>query len=137
MARPHAWERSYPPGVRWDGPIVPSTLPALFDRAVAAHGPRTAIEFRGRAISFEELGQRVHRTAAALLRDGVGPGASLALYLPNTPYHPRRLLRRRQGGARLAHLSPLDAERELAHKLKDSGARVLVTTNSALCCRWP
>jgi long-chain acyl-CoA synthetase len=32
-------------------------------------------------------------------------------------------------GARLIHLSPLDAERELAHKLKDSGARVLVTTN--------
>ena len=27
------------------------------------------------------------------------------------------------------HLSPLDAERELAYKLKDSGARVLVTTN--------
>ena len=27
------------------------------------------------------------------------------------------------------HLSPLDAERELAFKLKDSGARTLVTTN--------
>ena len=27
------------------------------------------------------------------------------------------------------HLSPLDAERELAYKLKDSGARILVTTN--------
>jgi long-chain acyl-CoA synthetase len=130
MARPHAWERSYPPGVRWDGPIVPSTLPALFDRAVAAHGPRTAIEFRGRAIAFEELGQRVHRTAAALLRDGVGPGASLALYLPNTPYHPDAFFGGAKAGARLAHLSPLDAERELAHKLKDSGARVLVTTNS-------
>ena len=27
------------------------------------------------------------------------------------------------------HLSPLDAERELAFKLQDSGARILVTTN--------
>ena len=29
------------------------------------------------------------------------------------------------------HLSPLDAERELAHKIKDSGAKSIVTTNFA------
>src|SRR5262249_45344166 len=29
----------------------------------------------------------------------------------------------------IVHLSPLDAERELAHKLHDSGVRILVTTN--------
>jgi long-chain acyl-CoA synthetase len=34
-----------------------------------------------------------------------------------------------KAGARLVHLSPLDAERELIHKLRDSGARVIVTTN--------
>ncbi|HEX2553822.1 MAG TPA: dicarboxylate--CoA ligase PimA [Microvirga sp.] len=129
MSRPRPWERSYPPGVRWDAPIVPSTLPALLDKAVAAHGPRVAIEFRGRTISFDALGETVARTAAALLRDGIGSGTPLALYLPNTPYHPYAFFGGAKAGARLAHLSPLDAERELAHKLKDSGARVLVTTN--------
>ncbi len=129
MPRPHPWERSYPEGVRWDAPIVPSTLPALLDEAVAKHGRRTAIEFRDRTISFDELRQQVNQTAAAFMRDGVGLGTPLALYLPNTPYHPRGFFGGAKAGARLTHLSPLDAERELAHKLKDSGARMLVTTN--------
>ncbi|HEV2603918.1 MAG TPA: dicarboxylate--CoA ligase PimA [Microvirga sp.] len=129
MPRPHPWERSYPPGVRWDAPITRSTLPALIDEAVVAHGPRTAIEFRERTITFEVLGREVNRFGAALMRDGMGPGTALALYLPNTPYHPFAFFGGAKAGVRLAHLSPIDAERELAHKLKDSGARVLVTTN--------
>src|SRR3954451_15511626 len=36
-----------------------------------------------------------------------------------------------KAGIRAVHMSALEAERELAHKLKDSGARVLVTTNWA------
>jgi long-chain acyl-CoA synthetase len=106
-----------------------STLPALIDEAVAAHGPRTAIEFRERPITFEALGHEVNRFGAALMRDGMGPGTALALYLPNTPYHPFAFFGGAKAGVRLAHLSPIDAERELAHKLTDSGARVLVTTN--------
>ncbi len=129
MPRPHPWERSYPPGVRWDAPITRSTLPALVDEAVAAHGPRAAIEFRERTITFEVLGREVNRFGAALMRDGMGPGTALALYLPNTPYHPFAFFGGAKAGVRLAHLSPIDAERELAHKLTDSGARVLVTTN--------
>ncbi len=57
------------------------------------------------------------------------PGDAVALYLPNTPYHPIAFFAALKCGARIVHLSPLDAERELAFKLKDSGARVLVTTN--------
>jgi long-chain acyl-CoA synthetase len=34
-----------------------------------------------------------------------------------------------RAGGRVVHLSPLDAERELAYKLANSGARILVTTN--------
>ena len=32
-------------------------------------------------------------------------------------------------GARIVHLSPLDAERELIYKIKDSGARTVLTIN--------
>ncbi len=60
---------------------------------------------------------------------GVGPGTAVALYLPNTPYHPIAFFAVLKAGGRVVHLSPLDAERELAHKLADSGARILVTTN--------
>ena len=129
MARPHPWERSYPPAVRWDAPIVPSTLPRLLDGAVAAFGPHPSIEHRDRRISFADLGRLADAFAAALLAAGIGPGDALALYLPNTPDHPVTFFGGARAGLRLVHLSPLDAERELAHKLGDSGARVLVTTN--------
>jgi long-chain acyl-CoA synthetase len=125
------WEPSYPPGVRWDAPIVPSTLPKLLDDAVAAYGDRPAIEYRDRHISYTEIGRQADAFAAALLRSSIDPTGAVALFLPNTPYHPYSFFGAAKAGIRLAHLSPLDAERELAHKLHDSGARILVTTNLA------
>jgi long-chain acyl-CoA synthetase len=49
--------------------------------------------------------------------------------MPNTPFHPLAFFGALKAGARIVMLSPLDAERELAYKLNDSGARVLVTTD--------
>jgi long-chain acyl-CoA synthetase len=86
--RPFAWERSYPPGVRWDAPIETSPVSALLDRGVARSGDAPALEFRDRTISYRDLADRVERLAAALLARGVGPDTPAALYLPNTPYHP-------------------------------------------------
>ena len=125
------WERSYPPGVRWDAPIVPSTLPKLLDDAVAAYGDKPAIEYRDRHISYTEIGRQADAFAAALLRSPADAPEAVALYLPNTLYHPYAFFGAAKAGIRLAHLSPLDVERELAHKLHDSGARILVTTNLA------
>jgi long-chain acyl-CoA synthetase len=130
MNRPiFPWERSYPPGVRWDTPIEPTPIPTLLDHAVSRYGPRPAIDYRGQRFSYEELGRKADAMAATLLAEGLGAGQALALYLPNTPYHPFAFFGGARAGLRLVHLSPLDAERELAHKLTDSGARVLVTTN--------
>ena len=128
-ARPFPWERSYPPGIRWDTPIPASTIPRLLDNAVRDYAEFPAIDFRGRTTTYADLGRETHRVAAAFVCAGVRPGTPVALYLPNTPYHPLAFFGGAAAGARLAHLSPLDAERELAHKLADSGARILVTTN--------
>ena len=66
--------------------------------------------------------------AAAFLRAGYGRDTSVALYIGNTPDHPINFFGALKAGARIVHLSPLDGEIALSHKLKDSGARVLVTT---------
>ncbi len=129
--RPFAWERSYPAGIAWDAPVEVSTLPTLLRDAVAAYGELPAIEFRGRTVSYAELGRRADASARAFLARGFAPGARVALFLPNTPYHPLAFFGGATAGLCLVHLSPLDAERELAHKVNDSGARVLVTTNIA------
>jgi long-chain acyl-CoA synthetase len=128
-ARPFPWEKSYPAGLSWDMPVAISTLPALLRDAVSQYGPQPALEFRGRTITYRDLQHGAAIAAGAFLRAGFGRGSAIALYLPNTPYHPLCFFGGSMAGARLVHLSPLDAERELAHKLRDSGARVLVTTN--------
>jgi long-chain acyl-CoA synthetase len=129
MAVAHPWEKSYPPGVRWDSPLEITTLPALLDRAVQRFASKTALEYRDNAISYAELGRTTEALAAGLIDLGVKPGTSVALYLPNTPYHPYFFFAVLKAGGRVVHLSPLDAERELAYKLRNSGARIVVTTN--------
>src|SRR6202035_1488460 len=51
--------------------------------------------------------------------------------LGNTPDHPINFFGALKAGARIVHLSPLDGEIALSHKLSDSGARILVTSNLA------
>src|SRR5437899_1822653 len=127
--RPYAWEKSYPAGMRWDSPIATSTLPELLDRAEADYGDRPALEYRDRHISYRGLGDQAARAAAAFRHIGIDRGHAVALYMPNTPWHPIVFFGVLRTGAHIVHLSPLDVERELIHKLTDSGARTIVTVN--------
>src|SRR4051794_16862550 len=127
----HPGEKFYPEGVHWDDAIARGTLPELLSTSAANFGARTAIEFRDRPISYAELEDKVETAAAAFLRAGYGKNTSVALFLGNTPDHPVNFFGALKAGARIAHLSPLDGEIALSHKLSDSGARVLVTGNLA------
>ena len=125
------WEAHYPPNVDWGMTLETGPVPALLDRAVAAWPDKPAIEYRDRKISYAELGRLVDRMAAGFLKEGLGAGRTLALFLPNTPWHTVCFFAALKAGARLVHLSPLDAPRELAHKMMDSGADVVITTDLA------
>ena len=125
----HPGEQFYPQGVRWDDEIARGTIPDLLAHAARDYPARPAIEFRDRAISYAELEAMAEAAAAAFLRAGYGKGATIALFLGNTPDHPVNFFGALKAGARLVHLSPLDGEIALSHKLSDSGARVLVTSN--------
>src|SRR5437879_10038997 len=125
----HPGEQFYPEGVRWDDPIARGTLPDLLSAAAAGFGSRPAIEFRDRPISYTELESLVETAASAFLRAGYGKDTSVALFLGNSPDHPVNFFGALKAGARIVHLSPLDGEIALSHKLSDSGARVLVTRN--------
>ncbi len=127
----HPGEQFYPDGVHWDDEIAQGTVPGLLAEAANAYGPRTVIEFRDRPITYAELEAMVEVAASAFLRAGHGKGTSVALFLGNTPDHPVNFFGSLKAGARVAHLSPLDGEIALSHKLTDSGSRVLVTSNLA------
>ncbi|TXN03536.1 AMP-binding protein, partial [Methylobacterium sp. WL122] len=127
-ARAEARARHFPEACDWDGAIEVGTIPDLLAAGVAgAKGP--AFDFRGRAIGFPEFADHVEAIAAGLIRLGLAPDATIGLHLPNTPFHPVAFFAAARAGLRVAHLSGLDAPRELAHKLGTTRARVLVTTN--------
>lgn len=131
----HPGEQFYPQGIHWDDPIARGTLPDLLSKASMQYGARTAIEFRDRPISYVELEAKVEIAASAFLRAGYGKNHSknnsVALFLGNSPDHPVNFFGALKAGARIVHLSPLDGERALSHKLSDSGARILVTSDLA------
>ncbi|MBV9533406.1 MAG: AMP-binding protein, partial [Bradyrhizobium sp.] len=127
----HPGEKFYPAGVHWDDPLTQGTLPDLLSQAAQNFASRTVIEFRDRPIAYAELQALVEVVAAAYLRAGYARDTSVALFLGNTPDHPVNFFGALKAGARVAHLSPLDGEIALSHKLADSGARVLVTSNLA------
>src|SRR3984893_759210 len=127
----HPGENFYPEGVHWDDPIAKGTLPDLLSKAAVDYGARPAIEFRDRGISYAELEAMVEVAASAFLRAGYGKNQSVALFLGNSPDHPINFFGALKAGARIVHLSPLDGERALSHKLSDSGARILVTSDLA------
>jgi long-chain acyl-CoA synthetase len=127
----HPGEQFYPEGVRWDDPIARGTLPDLLSKAAADYGARPALEFRDRPIGYAELEGMVEVAAASFLRAGCGSNQSVALFLGNSPDHPVNFFGALKAGARVVHLSPLDGERTLSHKLSDSGARILVTSDLA------
>ena len=102
-SREHPWEQSYPANVRWDAPIETTTLQVLLDRAVEAFGERPALEYRGRRISYRELGEhggarggRLHRPRHRPRRCGGALSSQHALS-PHRLF--RRAARRRARGA--------------------------------------
>jgi long-chain acyl-CoA synthetase len=127
----HPGEQFYPEGVHWDDPIPRGTLPDLLSKAAVEYGARPAIEFRDRPVSYTGLEAMVEVAASAFLRAGYGNNHSVALFLGNSPDHPANFFGALKAGARVVHLSPLDGERALSHKLSDSGARILVTSDLA------
>ena len=124
------WVDAFPQAARWDATIEVGTLPALLEAAVAEGATRTALSYRDTRLDYGKLASLAAQLATGLAASGIRRGDAVALYLPNTPYHPIAFFAITRLGARVVHLSPLDAPRELAFKLKDSGARTLITTTN-------
>ncbi len=126
---PWAWDGAYPAGLSPRTALEAWPLGSIIDRAVEHFGDKDALVFRGSRWTYEELKARVDQVACAFLAAGLGKGARIALFLPNTLYHPIAFFGAMKAGATVVHLSPLDGPRVIQHKLTDSGARTVVTTN--------
>ncbi|MFE5934864.1 long-chain fatty acid--CoA ligase [Streptomyces sp. NPDC056470] len=94
-------------------------------RTAAEHGPRTAVELGGSALTYAELDRASGRAAALLTARGVNPGDRVAVMLPNSLDFPVLYYGILRAGAVVVPMNPLLKSREIAHYLRDSGAVLL------------
>jgi acyl-CoA synthetase (AMP-forming)/AMP-acid ligase II len=81
----------------------------------------------GRTITYAQLGGAIRLVASSLAKRGFSKGDVFAIYSPNIPeyavaFHAVSLL-----GGIVTTVNPLYTAQELAHQLKDAGAKYLVT----------
>ncbi len=124
-ARP--WHKHYHPDMRADYSPPVTTWTALMSEAFETYADKTLIEYYGTSYTYAQMRAMAARVAAALKARGIRKGDRVALHLPNTPWHPIFFFGIQAAGAAVTHLSPLDADREIAHKLSDSGAKMVVS----------
>jgi len=121
------WLAKYPAGVPPLVEIPPKLLTELIGESAARWADRTAFVFYGARWSYARFWQESERFAAALAREGVGPGDRVALYLPNVPAHPIALFGILRLGAVAVQISPLYLGQDLGRLLDDSTPKALVT----------
>ncbi len=123
------------------GPSRAAAAPSsCLHELVEAHARRApgapAVRFRGRTWTYEEVDRAANRLAAALMQRGAKPDLPVSVLLERSAESVIALLGVLKSGAALVPLDPaLPAER-LAFLLKDTQAR-LVVTSRALAERLP
>jgi long-chain acyl-CoA synthetase len=100
-------------------------LSDLMTTSAARHGDRTAIRQDDIALTYTAL-ERASALVAGLLRErGVRPGDRVGVMLPNVAYFPVCYYGALRAGAAIVPMNMLLKEREVAHYMADSDARVL------------
>jgi len=127
----YPWEKSYPPGVKWELDIPKKTLHQIFEESCAQYGDKPFTDFLDKVMSFKDYKIASDHAAAGFQKLGVKPGVNVGLYLPNTPHYIIAFFGVLKAGGRVVNYSPLDAARELEFKIGDSETDILVTLDVA------
>src|SRR6185437_12742919 len=116
----YVWEKSYPPGVKWELEVPRKTIHQIFEESCAQNADRPFTDFLDKVMTFGDYKDATDRAAAGFQKFGVGPGVNVGLYLPNTPHYLIAFFGILKAGGRVVNYSPLDAARELEFKIGDS-----------------
>ena len=122
----YLWKEHYPRRVKpsLDYPNIP--LHELVEQSTQKYATQSALSFMGKKMTYQQLWQHICQFAAVLYSLGVRKGDRVAVMLPNAPQTVISYYATLKLGAIVVMINPMYTERELAHQLKDSGAKVLV-----------
>ena len=121
------WLKAYPAGVPAD--IDASQYPslvALMDESFKKYRDRVAYSFMGKDITFGQTDSLSLSFGAYLQGLGLARGERVAIMMPNVPQYPVAVAAILRAGYVVVNVNPLYTPRELAHQLKDSGAKAIV-----------
>ena len=110
---------------------MPSTIPDLFDDAVAAAPSKVWLHMDGRAFTFEEAHALVERAASAVAARGVRPGHLVLATAHNTPEYLFAWLGTVYAGGIIVAVNPRAGENDLAGLERQVGHRLIVTDSEA------
>jgi PAS domain S-box-containing protein len=116
-------ERNAPPSLHV--PLLSLPEFVLLRAAELADKPALIDGVTGRRVTYGELARAAARTAAGLAVRGLGKGDVLAIWSPNLPEYAVAAYGAGLAGAIVTTINPLYNAIELAHQLRDSGARAL------------
>ncbi|MDO5686487.1 MAG: AMP-binding protein [Neisseria sp.] len=128
------WLKSYQPGVRAEVDVrAYDSIPAVFDEAVRKFGNRPGFTNVGVTQTYAETAAMVDAFASYLQNVLKLPrGERVAVMMPNVLQYPIAVFGILKAGYVVVNVNPLYTPRELAHQLKDSGARtILILENFA------
>lgn len=122
------WLDSYPDGVPPDIALGDdATLKHVIDDSCRQFKDLPAFTNMGATLTFAEIDQKSRYFAAWLQQvAGLRKGDRLALMMPNLLQYPVVLYGALRSGIVVVNVNPLYTPRELAHQLKDSGAKAIV-----------
>jgi len=108
-----------------------ANLSSVLAQAAADHGGRPAVRLDGLVLSYSQLQDAAGRAAALLSSLGVAPGDRVGVMLPNVPAFPIAFYGALAAGAIVVPMNPLLKNREVAHYVGDSGAKVVFAWHQA------
>ncbi|MEM8930191.1 MAG: amino acid adenylation domain-containing protein, partial [Acidobacteriota bacterium] len=114
-------------GADADAAPAATTVPALLDAAVEAHGDRPAVESGDTTLTYDQLAGRWRRLARHLRDLGVGAESRVALSMPRSIDQVVAMLAVLDAGGAYVPLDPAYPRERLAYMLDDAGARVLLS----------
>lgn len=111
---------------------VPTLVQDLVLGTAAAQAERPALRAGQLALNYGELAELVTRTGSGLVQLGLKAGDRVAVYLPKTLETVAGFFGTALAGGVFVPVNPVLKAPQVAHILRDSGARVLITASGRL-----
>ncbi|KXG84767.1 long-chain fatty acid--CoA ligase [Agrobacterium bohemicum] len=120
------WLASYPQGVPAELPDLGySSLAELLEKSCSLYADRKAFSSMGKSLTYRQLEEQTRKVGAWLQQIGLVKGDRVAVMMPNILQNPVATYAILRAGLTVVNVNPLYTPRELAHQLKDSGAKAL------------